>query len=154
LQEPNEMLLARLSGNFLLRTLANASDIFEGDIMLGVVFMAIGQATVSHVALERHVAEFGVEGIAPDELRRPVSVLSIAASLSIPRETARRYVARLVALGYCQRVQGRRVIIPGDAYRRPEVQRALQSNRRDLLMLIAASRRAGLFKDDAAEDVP
>ena len=44
------MFFARLAGGFVLRTLANASEAFEGDMMLGVVFMAIGQATVSHIA--------------------------------------------------------------------------------------------------------
>lgn len=148
------MFLARISGNYLLRTLANAGEVFEGDMMLAVVFMAIGQATVSHLPVERHLGPFTPDGIAPDEVRRPVSALSIAESLNIPRETARRYVSRLVDLGYCARVRSRRVIIPGDVYRRPDVQHALQSNRRDLQMMIAAIRRAGLLKEDAAEDAP
>lgn len=148
MQETNDIFLARLSSSYLLRTLANAGEVFEGDMMLAVVFMAIGQATVSHLPV---VGQFGPDGIAPDDLRRPVSALSIAESLNIPRETARRYVSRLVDLGYCARVRSRRVIIPGDVYRRPDVQRALQSNRRDLQMMISAIRRAGLLKDDAEE---
>ena len=131
-----------------LATLANASEAFEGDMMLGVVFMAIGQATVSHIAPERHLTDFDI-GLTPDDMRRPVSVLSIAGSLNIPRETARRYVARLIDLGYCQRVHGRRVIIPGEVYRRPELAQALGHNKRDLLMLIAAYRRAGAPIEDA-----
>jgi hypothetical protein len=151
-QEANNMFLARLGGSFVLRTLANLSEVFEGDMMLGVVFIAIGQATVSHLSVERHLGEFDAQGIAPDDLRRAVSALSISASLNIPRETARRYVSRLVDLGYCQRVRGRRVIIPGDVYRRPDVQRALHSNRRDLQMVISAIRRADLLKDEPADD--
>ena len=146
------MFLARLSGNYLLRSLANTSEVFEGDMMLAIIFMAIGQATVSHLPAERHIGQFGADGIAPDELRRPVSALSIAESLNIPRETARRYVSRLVDLGYCTRVRARRVLIPGDVYRLPQVQHALQSNRRDLQRLIAAIRRADLLKDEAGED--
>ncbi|WP_312167104.1 hypothetical protein [Phenylobacterium sp.] len=154
MQDPNDMFLARLSGNYLLRTLANTSEVFEGDMLLAIVFMAIGQATVSHLPVERHAGQFGPDGIAPDDQRRPVSALSIAESLNIPRETARRYVSRLVDLGYCARVRGRRVIIPGDVYRRPEVQHALQSNRRDLQMMIAAIRRGGLLRDETAEESP
>ncbi|MBB3891507.1 hypothetical protein GGQ61_002235 [Phenylobacterium haematophilum] len=147
-EEPADIFFARLSGAFVLRTLANASEVFEGDMMLGIVFMAIGQATVSHVAAERHLSEFEA-GVAPDDMRHPVSVLSIAGSLNIPRETARRYVSRLIDLGYCQRVHGRRVIIPGEVYQRPELVQALHLNKRDLLLLLAAYRRAGAPKDDA-----
>ncbi|MCX7586189.1 hypothetical protein [Phenylobacterium sp. 58.2.17] len=147
--EPADMFFARLAGGFVLRTLANASEVFEGDMMLGVVFMAIGQATVSHIAPERHLTDFDA-GLTPDDMRRPVSVLSIAGSLNIPRETARRYVARLIDLGYCQRVHGRRVIIPGEVYRRPELAQALGHSKRDLLMLIAAYRRGGAPNDEAS----
>ncbi|MBA4010815.1 MAG: hypothetical protein C0481_03015 [Phenylobacterium sp.] len=147
LQEPADIFFARLAGGFVLRTLATASEVFEGDMMLGVVFMAIGQATVSHIAPERHLADLQA-GLVPNDMRHPVSVLSIAGSLNIPRETVRRYVSRLVDLGYCQRVRGRRVIIPGEVYQRPELVQALNLNKRDLLLLLAAYRRAGAPKDD------
>lgn len=146
------MFFARLAGGFVLRTLANASEAFEGDMMLGVVFMAIGQATVSHIAPERHLTDFDA-GLTPDDMRRPVSVLSIAGSLNIPRETARRYVSRLIDLGYCQRVHGRRVIVPGEVYRRPELVQTLGHNKRDLLLLIAAYRRAGAPNEDPSNPI-
>ena len=41
------------------------------------------------------------------------------------------------------------MIIPGEVYQRPELVQALHLNKRDLLLLLAAYRRAGAPKDDA-----
>lgn len=140
--------LARASGSHLLRMLATLSKVFENDILLGVVFVAISQAATAHLGLGRELRDYDGDGIVPDDLRRPVSVLSIANSLNMPRETVRRYVTRLLKLGYCIQVQGRRVIVPAEVYRRPEILDAAQANRRDLQVLLAAIRRTELPKED------
>ena len=80
-----------------------------------------------------------------------MTVLSIANSLQMPRETTRRHVTRLLQRGYCIQVQGRRVMIPAEIYRRPEIRQVIEKNRRDLQLLISTIRRAHLLKEDAED---
>ncbi|MES3026936.1 MAG: hypothetical protein V4820_03650 [Pseudomonadota bacterium] len=155
MHDPNfkgDLFLARLGSNYLLRVLANLTEAFDGDMVQAVVFMAISQAATDHLGLHREIRDFGGDGVIPDELRRPVTVLSIANSLQMPRETTRRHVTRLLERGYCVQVQGRRVMIPADTYRRPEMRQVVAKNRRDLLLLISTVRRANLLKEDSGED--
>lgn len=146
-----DLFLARVGSNYLLRALANLTEAFDGDMALAVVFMAIGQAATDHLGLNRDFTDFGGDGLIPDELRRPVTVLSIANSLQMPRETTRRHVTRLLQRGYCIQVQGRRVMIPAEIYRRPEIRQVIEKNRRDLQLLISTIRRTQLLKEDAED---
>ena len=146
-----DLFLARVGSNYLLRALANLTEAFDGDMALAVVFMAIGQAATDHLGLNRNLMDFGGDGLIPDELRRPVTVLSIANSLQMPRETTRRHVTRLLQRGYCIQVQGRRVMIPAEIYRRPEIRQVIEKNRRDLQLLISTIRRTQLLKEDAED---
>lgn len=146
-----DLFLARVGSNYLLRALANLTEAFEGDMARAVVFMAIGQAATDHLGLNRDFTDFGGDGLIPDELRRPVTVLSIANSLQMPRETTRRHVTRLLQRGYCIQVQGRRVMIPAEIYRRPEIRQVIEKNRRDLQLLISTIRRTHLLKEDAED---
>ncbi len=146
-----DLFLARVGSNYLLRALANLTEAFDGDMALAVVFMAIGQAATDHLGLNRDFTDFGGDGLIPDELRRPVTVLSIANSLQMPRETTRRHVTRLLLRGYCIQVQGRRVMIPAEIYRRPEIRQVIEKNRRDLQLLISTIRRTQLLKEDAED---
>lgn len=149
---PGDLLLARLGCNHLLRMLSTVSQLFDGDLILGVVFIAINQAATDHLNLTREARSGDDEAIVPNQLRRPVTVLSIADSLNLPRETVRRHVARLIERGYCVQVQGRRVIIPAKVYLQPPFATAFENNRRDLHALVSAIRRAGLLPDEAADD--
>ena len=146
-----DLFLARVGSNYLLRALANLTEAFDGDMALAVVFMAIGQAATDHLGLNRDFTDFGGDGLIPDELRRPVTVLSIANSLQMPRVTTRRHVTRLLQRGYCIQVQGRRVMIPAEIYRRPEIRQVIEKNRRDLQLLISTIRRTQLLKEDAED---
>lgn len=147
----SDLFLARVGSNYLLRVLANLTEAFDGDMALAVVFIAIGQAATDHLGLNRDFRDFGGQGLIPDELRRPVTVLSVANSLQMPRETTRRHVTRLLQRGYCIQVQGRRVMIPAEIYLRPEIRLVIEKNRRDLQLLISTIRRAHLLKEDAED---
>ena len=147
----SDLFLARVGSNYLLRVLANLTEAFDGDMALAVVFIAIGQAATDHLGIHRDFRDFGGDGLIPDELRRPVTVLSVANSLQMPRETTRRHVARLLQRGYCIQVQGRRIMIPAAIYQRPEIRQVIEKNRRDLQLLISTIRRAHLLKEDAED---
>ena len=75
---PGDLLLARLGCNHQLRMLSTVSQLFDGDLMLGVVFIAINQAATDHLNLTRDARGTDEEAIVPNQLRRPVTVLSIA----------------------------------------------------------------------------
>jgi DeoR/GlpR family transcriptional regulator of sugar metabolism len=61
------------------------------------------------------------EGTPPDEMRQPVSVYALAKSLSMPYETTRRYVARLVEEGLCIKVVGG-ILVPGSVLSTPRME--------------------------------
>ena len=50
---PGDLLLARLGCKHLLRMLSTVSQLFDGDLILGVVFIAINQAATDHLNLTR-----------------------------------------------------------------------------------------------------
>ena len=116
----------RLSADHLLRNVEVLSDNFDGDLMLGLIFSAIIQANVRHISDDPVVgAKYGLLGSAPpDELREPISVNALSESLSIPYETTRRYVNRLVKLGWCVKVGGRGVVVPGAIIASPQAMAA------------------------------
>lgn len=66
-----------------------------------VLALAIGQANLAHMArdLVFQKTYAGLSNSPPDALRRPVRPRSIAISLGIPQETARRRVALMVEAG-------------------------------------------------------
>ena len=145
---PGDLFLARLGCNHLLRMLSTVSELFDGDMMLGIVFVAISQASTDHLGLTQH-HDPNAERIVLNERRRPVTVLSVAESLNLPRETVRRHVAKLIERGYCAQVQGRRVIVPATVYDDPRFALAIDHTRRDLQVLVNSIRRAGVFSDEA-----
>lgn len=66
-----------------------------------LLMLAIAQANLAPLARdpEFQKAYAGLEASPPDEMRRPARVRSIAVSLGVPQETARRRVASLVEAG-------------------------------------------------------
>lgn len=93
--------LAFLGFNFVLDL---AGDGIPGLRPLeSLLVMAVNQANIAPltrdpVARSRYGA---LEAPAPDEIRRPVSVRAVAASMQLPYETARRNIRRLEGLGVC-----------------------------------------------------
>ena len=67
--------------------------------MLTVVYLAVLSANIQHIPTDSDQAKrYGGLGEAvPDSERRPISAHSVALSLGIPYETARRYIGRLIA---------------------------------------------------------
>lgn len=93
--------LALLGFNFVLDM---AGDGIPGLRPLeSLLVMAVNQANIAPLtrdpaARARHGA---LEAPAPDDLRRPVSIRAVAASMRMPYETARRNIRRLESQGIC-----------------------------------------------------
>lgn len=143
-----ERLAARIMIDSLLRQLAIVGGTHRRDLMLTVVYLAILSANVQHIAPDsaQARARADLDGVTPDAERRPISAHSLALSLSIPYETARRYIGKLLDEGRCIRVRGG-VIVPA-AYSASE--KARESTRQfyaALRRMLVTLRRAGFDLD-------
>lgn len=103
---------ARHSADYVLRSLNLLGQLSGGHLLTGLVSLALTQANVAHLMTKGGYTE--IDDIPPDAERRPVSVLSLAASLGLPYETTRRHVEILIRGGHCVRVKGG-VITPASA---------------------------------------
>jgi DNA-binding Lrp family transcriptional regulator len=121
-------LVARISSAYVLRLLQLTIETF-GDVRAGLVAQAIEAANTGHFDSRnewgRDVA--GPNLTLPNEARRPVSIARLAESLSLPFETTRRIVQRLVDQGACLRVEGG-LILPMATVQRPDITAAVAAN--------------------------
>lgn len=111
-------LVARALAAYLLDTIAIARG--GSDVLDTLLASAIIQANVADIG--RHadvqVAFAEAEAPPPDEMRRPVSMNALAASLNLPFETVRRRVRAMVDQGFCRAVNGG-VIVPAAVLAEP-----------------------------------
>jgi hypothetical protein len=140
---PLQRYVMRLGMDMFLRTAAAYSDLFDGNLMTGLVFMAISQASVQHLNKPTQINPDAVEGIFPDELRRPVSVLGVSQFLGLPYETTRRYVNLLVDSGYVIKVGAKGVMTPAEVMRRPEIDRLVSANYLNTRLFLRGLQRGG-----------
>lgn len=101
-------LALRASTRFFLRSVELLTRaVSDGDILRGVIFLAIVDANTRHLRPSDPVARSfsATRDSVPDEIRRPVSVHALALDLSLPYETTRRHVNALIEQGLCQRVE-------------------------------------------------
>lgn len=90
----------------LLRCVSIAARLADGDVLHGIILMAIIQANTA--APRQSTGHHDPAADAPDDsLRTPVSACAIAKQLGLPYETVRRHVARLIDEGRCARVGAR-----------------------------------------------
>jgi hypothetical protein len=125
-----------LGADYALRLIRLFTDVFDGDIMLALVFIAAAQAGTQHL---RNVASPSVmvtDAFFPDEVRRPVSISALARSLGLPVETTRRYVVKLVELGFARRTEGGGMVVTTDMLDRDEIRAAARANAANMEHLI------------------
>ncbi|MBL0897851.1 MAG: hypothetical protein IBJ17_04010 [Reyranella sp.] len=135
----DQMLIATASTRQLLAGIRMLGDLWNGDLLKGLVFSAIWTANVKHV-INTPMATH--QSVLPDDQRRPVSILAISNSLRLPYETVRRHAVALEKAGMCQRVGRQGVIVPASAHRKL-AHGAVQTHGM-LTSLLADLRRAGL----------
>ncbi len=83
-----------------------------------LILMAILQANLSPVLLDRTMSREYHEKSPPDPLRRPTSASAVAASLRMPYETVRRRISGMAARGLCRQTS-RGVYVPDGLNRSP-----------------------------------
>jgi DNA-binding transcriptional regulator YhcF (GntR family) len=101
LVRPPARVVSRIVSDFLLRSVRIITQQVNGDLLGGIAVLALMQGRYAQCASE------GPEAGSP----RPVSVQSLARSLKTPAETMRRCAARLLALGWIERVPAKGVVI-------------------------------------------
>jgi predicted transcriptional regulator len=92
-------LVARLSTEYVLRRVNRIrSELFDGDLVLTLVYAAVIQANARDVDADEHLSrQWGqAEQPLPVALRKPVSGYAVALALGLPRETVRRKIKVLV----------------------------------------------------------
>lgn len=110
----------RWSLDYMLRLLHETSVAFDGDLISGIIFLALIRANTQHLS-EATQRQYSQEhGIILDEARRPATVKSISDSLNLPYETVRRHLGKLAAAGRCERAPGRGYLATESILRRPE----------------------------------
>lgn len=139
--------IARISGDYLFRTLTLMVEAHDGSMTAAALYFAIANANTAHLDESALGAAYAsIDNPPPDELRRPVSILSLAQMLGMPFETARRHVNKLIAAGRCARVPGG-VIVPQADADSEAMRQVMQANARHVRRLVRALRRAGIDID-------
>lgn len=98
--------VARLAGGHYLDCAQTLTETLKLDLMTAVVLVAISRYNVEQVLQDPVQAALyaGPGQSPPAESRSPVSAYAVARELSMPYETVRRHIGKLVKLGYCARV--------------------------------------------------
>jgi hypothetical protein len=113
-------LALRASTRFFLKSVELlARAVGDGDILRGVIFLAIVDANTRHLKPGDPVAQtYSSTGDAvPDQLRRAISVHALALELALPYETTRRHVNALIDQTLCRRADSG-VIVPAEVLAR------------------------------------
>lgn len=128
LEDARHLLAGRLATDYLLRAAEGVNLTLDGDLTMGLVFLAVVRANCL---------------LAPGAACRPISGGALSASLRIPAETVRRKVKSLIEAGYLRRERGGLVAAP-DALKRPEIARVMRANYLSLKRLMRQLKRLGL----------
>ena len=109
----DQMAVATASTRQLLAGIRMLGDLWNGDLLRGLVFSAIWTANVKHVI---NTATAATQAVLPDDQRRPVSILAISHSLRLPYETVRRHAIALEKAGICRRVGRQGMVVPASEH--------------------------------------
>lgn len=137
--------IIRLSLGYVLRCMDEVRQLFDGDILTGLIYCAIVDANTAYLndLPQRPYAELSDQ--VPDEARRPISALALALHIGLPRETTRRHVAKLKARGQCVTVRGG-LISPQSAFASPSLMGATLRNAANVRQFAAQLAAIGLAK--------
>ena len=134
---PPNYLIMRASADFAQRAARTISRHFEGNLLAGLVLLALLQRRFS-------LATFGP---AEREAAQAVSAKSLARSLNAAPETMRRCVVRLIENGWCTRL-GRLGIVPSQsAAGEEQIATFLADIRADFLMFLSCLKSVGFDFD-------
>ncbi len=138
-----EHCVMRWSLDYLLRALHETAVTFEGDLLSGIVFLALIRANTQHLGEAVEMSYSKTRGVIADDARRPASAKSISDSLNLPYETVRRRLRALCEQGLCVR-QGKGYIAPEAVLTRPRFNDVLSRNYANVQMFLGRIERSGV----------
>jgi biotin operon repressor len=153
--QANSRLIIFLTGNFLHRIERDRCELCFGDLDLARIAEIIGLIAIESgmrdaAFRDRNRSLQTVIGIAG---QRAVNAASIAAATGIPRETVRRKLKRLLALGYIiEKGRAHYVIAPG-TLQQPDRQAVFDRTFRQLTLFLNDMLEKGLLQWIPASDV-
>ncbi len=109
-----ERVAARIATQFMIRYCMALAKLGGGDLVRGLILATTLEANVRHLqppSEEGHTLA-SRDAVPPDTARKPISVSAVARALSLPYETTRRHINKLLKEGACVRVQDQGVIVP------------------------------------------
>jgi hypothetical protein len=128
LEDAPERLLARISVDFFLESAIMMGDLFDGDYLRSIIFLAITRENLRALSHYQELARYREGALdAPDPPPLPASVYSISKILGLNYETTRRHVGHLIRGGYCEQTPAG-IIVTAEALNRPDFQRANARN--------------------------
>jgi hypothetical protein len=145
-RSPPPRVVGRLSIDFILRAVRCVTHHLDGDILGGLVVLALLQRGFSQ-------APASPSDTQNSAVARPISVKSLARSLKSPPETMRRCVARLIAKGWCARIDRQGIVLSQSAEARARTS-ALMVDIRDAFSAMLADLRSIGFDFDLMDRAP
>lgn len=112
--EPADLAVRHVVIDFMLRLVECGLVVHDNDIMRGLLFAGIMSANAAPYTNDADAAwsYATLQQSPPEAARRPITVLQLSHNTGIPYETARRYVARMLADKDIVRVRGKGLINP------------------------------------------
>lgn len=143
--------VARIGGDYTLRSMIALAAHLDHDYALAVVYLAILQANLGPLMEDQALSAryAGIDTIAPEDLRRPISVHALAGSLHMPYETTRRCVGRLIDKGFVKRVSRSGILTCADKVAEPPQKRLVEQQYQDTLRMVGQLRRGGVELEGA-----
>jgi hypothetical protein len=128
-QEAPERLLARISVDFFLESAIMMSDLFGGDFLRSIIFLAITRENLRALTYYQDLARYrAADAGSPAQLPPlPASIYSISKILGLNYETTRRHIGHLIRGGYCMQTPAG-IIVTDEALNRAEFLRANARN--------------------------
>ncbi|CAN5540353.1 hypothetical protein BH10PSE5_BH10PSE5_27120 [soil metagenome] len=151
--ELKERLAVRMAIGSILRAVDMVNREYGGDITAALVFASVVEANVGHLATnpEATAQLATLVRLPPNEMRRPVTGVALAATLGIPNETVRRKIKGLIDAGLLVRVDGG-LIVPTEIMASEKMTRLTRASFINLRRLFIQLRRIGVdMSDDGAE---
>jgi len=141
--------ILRVSLELIMRGVDALGHAHGDDLLKGLVFSAIWTANVRHItAGAGNVKYGGLTDIPSDEMRRPVSISALAASLRMPYETVRRHASDLIRRGIAVRSGGKGIVIPRAQLETPAQLEAIRTSYAHITRMVSDLHRAGFDFSD------
>ncbi|MDO8911430.1 MAG: hypothetical protein Q8N10_00160 [Phenylobacterium sp.] len=116
---------------------------FDAHSLSLLMWLSVELANTDHLFGPPELSGLVRRGRIDDEVRRPIAVRALGASLSLDSETIRRWAKRLVDAGFCER-RPEGLIVPSAAYEREAIEHASRQTLEALGALLADLNRWGV----------